>query len=334
MNSKPALTISVSLCMVMFLNAHAQTKNLDSMKNVYDNGIKQIEARHAERVAKWAIVYSGELAALKAQMQKAGDLDGWQIVETEIQRFSKSKTITTNDIVTTRTALSSIQTKYADLPSRIDMAKSEETLNFVGLYTSHLRRLQIETTQTGSIAEALKIKAEIARVQNSGEVTVASFAMAEKEADEVRKEKEIARLAPLSTSPNRAVSTGDSDIERLKEMRKEWLAAVEAYRKDSEGKKKDRSILWSLAKKQEKNQIHIYAVLAKAKPADSASVRQIKRDYLAAYEDYAAKREALSGRDKDSKIAYGEALQRLNGQKALFENALDLPPPPSRNDLK
>lgn len=186
MNAKLPPAVRTFFCLVTAFNAVAQTKDLKSLRNAYDKGMARIETSHAEEAKQWPIAYAKDLAALKTQMQKAGDLEGWQIADHEIKRFNESKTIAKSDMVTAKTALGPLQTKYAGMSSRSDWARSEKTLKFVRLYIRHLRRLQKELTRKGDIDEALRVKAEIGRVQGSEEVTAASFAMAEREAQKVK----------------------------------------------------------------------------------------------------------------------------------------------------
>jgi hypothetical protein len=199
MNAKLPLAASALLCLVTAFNAVAQTKDLKSLRDTYNEGMARIESSHAEEARQWPIAYSRGLAALKTQMQKAGDLEGWETIGAEINRFSESKTIAESDIVTAKATLGSLQRRYAGMSARSDGARNEKTLKLVKLYIRHLRRLQKELTRKGDIDEALKVKAEIGRVQGSEEVIAASFAMAEREAQEVMDRQKP--VGPSRTAP-------------------------------------------------------------------------------------------------------------------------------------
>ena len=293
------------------------------MKAVYEKSIKRIETEHAEKRAAWPAEYIKALRALRTRMQKAGDLDGWELVGSEIGRFGQRKTIAGSDIVRSSPALSAIQAKYGKLASILDEKKSAEILNLTELYLGHLKKLQSDLTKKGDMAEALSVKAEAERVRRSGPVSEAAFAMAEREVKAMRAEESSRAAEP---TPSVAPPADDPDIKRMMATRDAWIEAWKTFRagRNTLGTRRKLQPFiqeWRAVKPD------LYARLAEIRLGDSLALRRTKREYLAAREAL----KAASGEDGPttvSEIRLEKIRKELAEAEARLEKALALPSPP------
>jgi len=323
MNMKRLSAVCIPLALLAVAHAVGQTKTLASMKAVYEKSIKRIETEHAEKRAAWPAEYIKALRALRTRMQKAGDLDGWELVGSEIGRFGQRKTIAGSDIVRSSPALSAIQAKYGKLASILDEKKSAEILNLTELYLGHLKKLQSDLTKKGDMAEALSVKAEAERVRRSGPVSEAAFAMAEREVKAMRAEESSRAAEP---TPSVAPPADDPDIKRMMATRDAWIEAWKTFRagRNTLGTRRKLQPFiqeWRAVKPD------LYARLAEIRLGDSLALRRTKREYLAAREAL----KAASGEDGPttvSEIRLEKIRKELAEAEARLEKALALPSPP------
>ncbi len=328
MNMKRVCAVCIFLASTTVSHAAGQTKSLTSMKAVYERGIKRIEDEYAEKSAAWSDEYVKALRALKTRMQKAGDLDGWEFVGSEMERFVKSRTIADSDIVRSSPALLAIQTKYGKLPSILDEKKSAAILDLTKLYLGHLKKLRTDLTKRGDVAQALLVKSEAERVRESGPVSAAVFAMAEREARAYRARESSRAPDPTpSAVPTKAMPPADDpEIERMMAIRDAWIKGWKAFRagpstKGTRLKLRPFILNWEAVKPE------LYARLAEVKLGDSLSLRRTKREYLAARESLIAA-SAEHGNSTVTETRMKKLKKDLAEEEARLEKALGLASPP------
>lgn len=310
------------------LNAATQS-SLESLQTIWTREVDKINSEYGNIAIAWPSSYTRDLAVLRGRMQQSGALDSYVVVNKEYERFSEEKKLSENDIVENIPALRAIQDKYLKISQDMTTEKSEDILRLKGLYFRHLRSLQTELTKQGKIPEAIRIKNEIERVEQSGIVSEAESAMLDN-IEEV--------VAPVLTASSAAAAesvidqpTTDSQVETWLALRKKSIAAEDAYYA-SQRTKEDKIRLKNASHEWSEVQHKCYTKLASIKPTDSATLKQVKTDYNKAFQDYqeslsAFRLEAQGHKKTDdgtTKQEFKKANNSLGDQIARLEQALGL----------
>lgn len=119
--------------------------------------------------------YLNDLVVLSARLQKAGDLDNWEIVNAEQQRVSSQKgLLAAPDLSSAKSPLRGPWEKYSASVDEIRHTQSKQTLNLANRYLGFLDGLKKKRTQEGSFTSAREAKDEMDAVTNLAQIVAAS----------------------------------------------------------------------------------------------------------------------------------------------------------------
>ena len=163
----------------------AFSSDLASLKTMYDRYVTDLQEAHREKTRKWSQDYVQALKTLETQVQASGELDALLAIRSEITRFKQTPTIPTHAIVRTPTALRTLQERYARQPDSYRREAAKAMFAMAKEYERRLDKLQRQLTAQGRIEDALGVKSERARVQQSPEVTAAEFTLAVQDTHDV-----------------------------------------------------------------------------------------------------------------------------------------------------
>ena len=153
--------------------------------------INTIESSYEEKVKKLNRLYSKMLDKLLLSVQKTGDLDQTTMVQEEIERFFKSKTMPT--VLFSKTAFKKKQLPFIKESIKYRSERAKKILTLVSKYEKTLSSLQKKLVKFGSINEAKLVQGERNEVSSSAKVTNArEFLSTQKE--------------PVVTTSNKKVS--------------------------------------------------------------------------------------------------------------------------------
>jgi len=158
---------------------------LDKYKDVYENGVARIQAEYKASLAAVPRKYVASLAAIEAALRKAGDLDGLLLVRKERARYAETKDIPESAVVATPAALRKLQTECRTVPGTLELTKSKKIKEFADRYVEVLDALKAKLTRNGTIRDALLVKGEIQRVNDSAPVKAAEFVLADHQAKQI-----------------------------------------------------------------------------------------------------------------------------------------------------
>jgi hypothetical protein len=92
--------------------ASESASRLESLKNTYSSTMTKIESDASKSISDWPLEYLKGVKSVQQELQRAGDLDGWQVCQKEFDRFQADRSITTNVLVEKPTSLRATQDKY------------------------------------------------------------------------------------------------------------------------------------------------------------------------------------------------------------------------------
>ncbi len=319
-----------TLCTISALHA-ASERSLESLQKIWTSEIARIDAEYSSRTKAWPTSYTRELHALRTRMQQSGDLDGYVVVNDELERFLRGNSLSEEDITESISALNAIQQRYLKIYQELTTEKSEDILILKGLYFRHLRSLQVELTKAARIPDAMKVRSEIERIEASDMVSDAEMAMLDSsEVEEIpAAATEVAVVAPAGGSE--AISA-DDQIKEWLALRSQSIAAVEAFYASARTKA-DKFTMQQSTRPWNQVSAKCYILLAQIKPTDSESVKQTKQDYTKAAQLYwkagrtFATMEKKTDEARKAKEAMKVANQELRDQRARLEQALGLNSP-------
>jgi len=157
---------------------------LDTARETYQKHCREIVAVHDKRDGESATAYRQSLQRLLASTRKAGDLDGWQAVKAEIERFERSSTLEESHFVSNVSSLKALQAAFRDARRRSGSERSRAIVSLAEKYAAHLKKLEKEYTKAGAMEDALACRAEARRAADSPLVSAAQFEIAASEADD------------------------------------------------------------------------------------------------------------------------------------------------------
>ncbi|MFC1497581.1 LamG-like jellyroll fold domain-containing protein [Verrucomicrobiota bacterium] len=166
---------SCLILLMLFLHAVVSVSiscaaELKRYKAAFKEQVEKIEANYLADILSCSEKYIKALEILQDKKQKTGDLDGWQIVRKEKERFTSEKEIPEEDIVNKPLELKSLQEKYREYKEKQKLKRAQELAALVDKYQSKLEPMKKEFTRAGKIEQALEIKMEMERVVSLEEV--------------------------------------------------------------------------------------------------------------------------------------------------------------------
>jgi hypothetical protein len=168
--------LSLFAASISAMGAPSTSEWLAAMRRVYDGELIKISMGLGGE-SGLAAQYAAALKGLQKQKQDAGDLDGWQNVQTEIMRYGRQKMLAEADLVEAPAELLALQVKWRE---RLKEQKIEPSKRLVALaekYTGKLKERQIGLTKAGMIPDAMLVNAEYKRVERSAGVAAARAAI-------------------------------------------------------------------------------------------------------------------------------------------------------------
>jgi len=161
--------------MVALVTVWAETDNtelLATYRKIYDDTAASYENVHRMAMQAWPIEYIKALQTLQAKLQSSGDLDGWETINAELNRFQRDKTLT--EVVSSPAELRALQLSFSSRSEEITAERDAKLEDLRSKYVSRLSTLQREWTQQGKFTHAFQARDEIARVGGPPKESVTS----------------------------------------------------------------------------------------------------------------------------------------------------------------
>ena len=149
-----------------------------ALRASFEKSLQAIIAGYDVAAKNWSSSYVAALKELQTKLQKAGNLDGWTGVKTELDRMSADPNGELGipaDALSSVDALLALQTKFLDIPAQRAVDKNQKIVALSKKYIASLTALQTDLTKQGKMDEALVVNAEIKRVKGCPEVMTAEF---------------------------------------------------------------------------------------------------------------------------------------------------------------
>lgn len=193
----------------------------------YKNKIHMIEELYAGRVGKWEEGYVAELRQLLANVQEEGNLEAYEKIEAEIDRFEGSRDIAPALAPSALAQVNDLRANYSTALLKFKLDRSRLIISAAEDHAGHLNLLVRELTRDGKIEEARDARAFGRSIDS--DLNDLKFRQAELEAD-LR-----SLAAEAETSPEADEKRGP-EVVRLVSLRAifdEQAAAIEEdYKKN------------------------------------------------------------------------------------------------------
>ena len=156
------------VCAILIMGptlAWAETSDADLLekyRKIYDDTAAEYETVFRMASQAWPIDYIKALQALQSKSQQSGDLDGWEAVNQELNRFQRDMIIASNE--PSHAELCALQDSYRAHAEQLASEKNSKLEDLRSKYVSRLATLQREWTQQGKFNYAFKARDEIERV--------------------------------------------------------------------------------------------------------------------------------------------------------------------------
>ncbi len=187
-----------------------ERKALGAARETYVKHCREIVAAHEKRDLDSVAAYKQSLRRLLDSSRKAGDLDGWQAVKGEIERFDGSTTLDESHLVLNVPSLKAVQVAFRDARKESASEKNSGIVALAEKYTKHLKKLERRCTKAGQMEDALACRAEAERAEASPEVSSARFAIAASELEDGSGEQ----VERVRKNPGEAPKARPSPVEK------------------------------------------------------------------------------------------------------------------------
>ena len=161
----------------MTVVAPAATDPVARAKAVYDKTIAGYVREYESEMRAWPDKCLSVLKAERTRLQKSGDLDGWTVLNKEVERFELDRTIPEAVVTAAPASLRSILERCLAVRKSYAVARNKKVVALFQKYTSNLESYQEKLTRAGKMDEAIAVKAEVERVTKSKAVVAARFAL-------------------------------------------------------------------------------------------------------------------------------------------------------------
>ncbi|MFC1497226.1 formylglycine-generating enzyme family protein [Verrucomicrobiota bacterium] len=166
---------------VIFTSTVFGADQLASFRQIYDKSLKEIQTEYAGNEKHCADCYIKALQNLKVKAQKAGELETIMAADKEQKRFEADREVSTKDLIDGFPEIKSLQIMCRDSRRKCSFTRDQQILFLNKKYIGRLTGMKRDLTKAEKIDEALKVQAEIKRVEASPETTAAVFRVAEYE---------------------------------------------------------------------------------------------------------------------------------------------------------
>jgi len=161
------------------------------------------ENEHADAMQNQPTSYLKQLLKLQQDMQKAGNLDGWQAANHEIERFKTEQTMPDGDDPALLEGIKSLRAAYKSATAKLELEKSKKIVAVTKQYVDQLNALQTNLTKAGKVDDAIEVNTEIKNVKSDAKVTSSEFAVAAAEQQTEKKPQPTESPAPTTpTTPD------------------------------------------------------------------------------------------------------------------------------------
>jgi hypothetical protein len=162
--------------------APAATDPLVRAKAVYDKTIAGYVREYESQMLAWPDKCLSVMKAERTRLQKSGDLDGWTVVNKEVERFELERVITDAAIMAAPASFRSILEKCQAKLKSYAVERNKNVVALFRKYAANLESYQEKLTRAGRMDEALAVQAEVERVKQSKAVVSARFVLDMEEA--------------------------------------------------------------------------------------------------------------------------------------------------------
>ena len=160
--------LCAGLCVPM---AQAQTVTLASLQSMYTNKVMRIEAETQVKKGLAVQEYGVDLQAALITIQKAGDFDGYILLEKEIARFKSQKTVpASSEIPQLATILAAYQKKLATCSTELAEKKIEMGKQYQGTLIALRKELMVQNKmkEAGEVNDVAKqVESDIKEIGSS-----------------------------------------------------------------------------------------------------------------------------------------------------------------------
>jgi len=143
------------------------------VKASFDSQLKEIQNDYNVKNRLWPINYERDLADLQKAFQSQGDLEGWQAVKLEMDRFKQGKIISEADLVDEPSQLKDLQERYISGSDVCELERDRSLVDLYERYQAKLLSMQTELTKAGKMKDALEVNGELKKVESSEELSLA-----------------------------------------------------------------------------------------------------------------------------------------------------------------
>ena len=200
-------------CGMMVISSwNAFSSDVDNYKMIFKKELATISIEYGVNVAELDDSYSKSLRSLSDRILNTGDLPKSKAVLAEIERFSKVKKLSEENIGENFDVLKRLQLNYIVQMAGLNQDKAKKTLILANKYDSALNKIQVELTKQGKLDDASGIEKERASIQENCDVKSAKefiTALAQK------------GVTPLQSSPSEVKVPDEKVVAKPKEVRQE-----------------------------------------------------------------------------------------------------------------
>lgn len=152
--------------------------DLKSLQDTYKKAIAKIDGDAANAAQSQPATYLKELYKIQLNAQKAGDLDGLNAANSELERFKSTQTVPDQPDPALPAGIKKLQAEFKAAVAKVDLDKDKKIVSTTKQYVDLLNSLQTSLTKAGNLAQAMDVNAEIKRVKSDPKVTSAEFVVA------------------------------------------------------------------------------------------------------------------------------------------------------------
>ncbi|MDD4871908.1 MAG: hypothetical protein PHR77_15225 [Kiritimatiellae bacterium] len=145
----------------------AFSADLRTYKDTYDKNLGDIVTEHGMSLATLRAKYVKALEQHLQVVQKSGDLDKTKACLGEIERFSKEKNITEDNVKNSILDIKTVQLSYISEARSMELIKARKVMILAEQYDKALGSLQADLTKQGTLDDASKVQEERKKVQES-----------------------------------------------------------------------------------------------------------------------------------------------------------------------
>ncbi len=189
---------------------------LEELKLKYQVQLSALYDKQREFLQAWPVEYKRELEILLDKYQRAGNYDGWSVVQSELTRFERDGSVTTA-VIEEPVEFALLIKKYIMLLKDQKLMHCRNLVKECKLHINTLSEMKKKYTQEGLIDFASAVNSEIDRVKTAQHYIDAETVVAS--SDRIVNTERPAKV--LLSSP------GDPRVEEIPALRRRYEEAIE-----------------------------------------------------------------------------------------------------------